>query len=68
MAPRVRSLLLARPELRVVAEAADGLGTVQKAQKLQSDLILLDIGLPTLDGLTAANRIRKVAPEAGILF
>jgi len=31
-------------------------------------LILLDIGLPTLNGLKAANRIGKVAPEAGILF
>ena len=42
----VRSILLTRPELRVVAEVADGLEAVQKAQELQPDLILLDIGLP----------------------
>src|SRR6185295_3620936 len=64
----VRSILLTRPELRVVAEVADGLEAVQKAQELQPDLILLDIGLPTLNGLKAANRIGKVAPEARILF
>lgn len=64
----VRSLLQTRPELRVVAEAVDGLEAVQKAQELQPDLILLDIGLPTLNGLEAAKRIRKVAPDAGILF
>lgn len=40
----------ARPELRVVTEAADGLEAVQKAQEFKPDLILLDIGLPKLDG------------------
>ena len=40
----------------------------KKAQELQPDLILLDIGLPALDGLEAAKRIRQVAPDAGIIF
>src|SRR3954453_11198158 len=62
------SIFLTRSELHVESEAADGLEAVQKAQELQPDLILLDIGLPTLNGLKAANRIGKVAPEAGILF
>jgi two-component system, NarL family, response regulator NreC len=52
----------------VVAEAADGLETVQKAQKLKPALILLDIGLPNLNGLDAARRIRQVAPDAAIIF
>ena len=52
----------------VVAEVAGGLEAVQKAQELQPDLILLDIGLPALDGLEAAKRIRQVAPDAGIIF
>ena len=57
-----------RPELRVVAEVGDGLEAVQKAQELKPDLILLDIGLPTLNGLEAADRLGQVAPDARIIF
>jgi DNA-binding NarL/FixJ family response regulator len=65
---QVCSILQTRAELRVVAEAADGLEAVQKAQELKPDLILLDIGLPNLNGLEAANRIREVAPGSAIIF
>ena len=65
---QICSILRARPELRVVAEAADGLKAVQKAQELKPDLILLDIGLPNLNGLEAANRICQVAPGTKIIF
>jgi len=51
-----------------VAEAADGLEAVAKAADLQPDLVLLDIGMPNLDGIKAAAHIRSVAPEAKILF
>ena len=65
---RVCSLLETRPEICVVAEAGDGLEAVQKAQELKPDLILLDIGLPSLNGIEVAKRIRQVAPNAGIIF
>lgn len=52
----------------LVGEASDGLEGVQKAAELQPDLILLDIGLPTLNGIEAASRIRDVSPTAKILF
>jgi DNA-binding NarL/FixJ family response regulator len=64
----VCSILQKRPGLRVVAETVDGLEAVQKAQELKPDLILLDIGLPNLSGIQAANRIRQVAPGAKIIF
>ena len=64
----VCSILTKRKELSVVAEVADGLEAVQKAQELQPDLILLDISLPHLSGLEAAKRIRQVAPKSAILF
>jgi DNA-binding NarL/FixJ family response regulator len=56
------------PELQVVGEVSDGLAAVQKAQELQPDLILLDIGLPTLNGIEAARQILRLSPQAKILF
>ena len=64
----VCSTLEKRPELQIIGEVSDGLRAVHKAQELQPDLILLDIGLPTLNGIDAARRIRKVAPHSKILF
>lgn len=64
----VCSLLQRKPQLEVIAEASDGLEAVQKAEELRPDLILLDIGLPTLNGIRAARQIRKVAPDSTILF
>src|SRR5262249_21737411 len=61
-------LLHARPEFQVVGQASDGLEGVKQAQDLQPDLTLLDIGMPHLNGIEAAKRIRKVAPNSKILF
>jgi DNA-binding NarL/FixJ family response regulator len=62
------SLLQQRPEWRVVAEVLDGLEAVQKAKELSPDLILLDIGLPKLNGIEVARQIRQIAPKSRILF
>ena len=57
-----------KPELRVICEVSDGLEAVQKAEEMKPDLILLDIGLPTLNGIEAARRIRELVPESKIIF
>ena len=54
--------------MQIVGEASDGLQAVQKAQELKPDLILLDIGLPRLNGIEAASRILRLVPGAKVLF
>ena len=64
----VRTTLNTRPDLHLIGEVSDGLQAVQKALELQPDLIVLDIGLPGLNGIEAARRIRKLSSKSTILF
>jgi DNA-binding NarL/FixJ family response regulator len=64
----VRSTLAKRQNLKVIGEASDGLEAVRKTEELKPDLIVLDIGLPTLNGIEVARQVRKLRPECKILF
>ena len=64
----VVELLGIRGELQVVGEASDGLEAIKKAVELRPDLILLDIGLPSLDGIKVARQMRSLVPESKIIF
>jgi DNA-binding NarL/FixJ family response regulator len=64
----VRSTLQKHPELCIVADVSDGPEAVQKAQELQPDLIVLDISLPTMNGIEVAKQIGLRVPNAKILF
>lgn len=64
----ISSMLRQQPNISIIGEEQDGLRAVDQAQALQPDLILLDIGLPGLNGIAAARRIREVAPSSKIIF
>jgi DNA-binding NarL/FixJ family response regulator len=55
-------------ELPTILEASDGVEAVELAQALKPHLILLDIGIPKLNGIDAARRIRELSPQSKILF
>jgi DNA-binding NarL/FixJ family response regulator len=63
-----RLTLQIHPTCEVICEVSDGLEAVQRAQELQPDLIVLDIGLPKLNGIEAARQIRNLSPKSKILF
>src|SRR5215467_4088704 len=64
----LRRTLAVRDDLRILAECADGSEAILKAEELQPDLILLDIGLPTVNGIEAAQQMRKLSPASKVLF
>src|SRR5512133_683013 len=64
----VRYLLQARPEWQIIGEACDGLEAVQMTNERLPDIVVLDIGLPLLNGIEAAKRIRQAHPESIIIF
>ena len=65
---QLRTLFQAQLQWQVIAEAVDGSEAVQKAEELKPDVILLDIGLPKLNGIEAARRIRQLSPRSKIVF
>jgi DNA-binding NarL/FixJ family response regulator len=64
----VATKLATRRDLQVICEVSDGPEAVRKAGELKPDLILLDIGLPSLNGIEVARQIRTLVPESKIIF
>jgi len=64
----VSTILQKQVELRIIGRASDGLAAVRYAEELHPELILLDIGLPSLCGIEVARKIREVSPTSKILF
>jgi DNA-binding NarL/FixJ family response regulator len=62
------ALLKSHAEWEVCAEAGDGREAVEKAQQLKPDIVILDIGMPNLNGLIAARQILRIRPDQKILI
>ena len=65
---KVREILRSRREWQIIGEACDGFEAVRKAAELRPDLVLLDIGMPGMNGIEAAERIREGMPVPKIVF
>ncbi len=62
------ALLQAQPDWEVCGEAADGREALEKTQKLKPDVVILDIGMPSLNGLEATRQILKAMPHTKVLI
>ncbi len=61
-------MLKEHPEFEIVGEGSDGLDAIEMSAELRPDIVLLDIGLPELNGFEAAREIGKVSPGSRIVF
>src|SRR5436190_11264571 len=65
---KIRQILDSRPEWNILGESCDGVEAVRKAMKLRPHVVLLDIGMPHLNGIAAARSIHQKCPACKVVF
>jgi two-component system response regulator NreC len=63
-----RALLSKMPEWEIIGEVDNGRDAVSLTEKLKPDVVILDIGMPQLNGLDATRQIKKISPETEVLI
>src|SRR5215207_9999574 len=63
----LRMFLGLDPDLQIIGEATNGLEAIELSRQLQPDIILMDLLMPIMDGLTAIQKIKKAQPEVEII-
>jgi DNA-binding NarL/FixJ family response regulator len=64
----LRIRLVLEPDVEVVGEAGDGAGAISLAQSLRPDVILMDVRMPGMDGISTVRTLRAVAPESAAVI
>jgi len=64
----LRNILAAHGSLHIVGEVADGPEAIQVAQELKPDVVLMDINLPTLNGIQATRELKSLCPEINVVM
>jgi Response regulator containing a CheY-like receiver domain and an HTH DNA-binding domain len=63
----LRMMLNAQPDMDVIGEAQDGRQALQEVQRLQPDVVLMDITMPDMNGIEATKQIKRIQPDVKIL-
>jgi len=61
-------MLEEHPRWQIIGEACDGFQAIQRAGELHPDLVLLDIGMPVLNGIEAVTHIQQISPQSKVVF
>jgi len=65
---RLKEFLAPEPDIRIVGEAGDGRGAIEKAIAREPDVVLMDVGMPGMNGLEATRRLAAVRPDVRVII
>jgi DNA-binding NarL/FixJ family response regulator len=65
---RVRSILEQHPRFEIIGEAVDGAKAIEEAQRLEPDVVVMNVNMPVLNGLEAAREISTKLPQSAIVI